>query len=96
VVQTGIAERLVAHREIGFVDLLRTSQALGHVVTGEFDVDAARVGSGGVMGLEESLDLVDNVVEAPRLVAGRGGEPVAVHRVADPERIRIHRLDRLE
>ncbi len=62
----------------------------------ELDVDAARVGSGGAVRLEESTHLVDDVVEASRLVAGRRRESVAVHRVGHPERHGIHSLDRFE
>ena len=53
-------------------------------------VPAARCAS------KKPAHLVDDVVEASRLVAGRRREPVAVHRIGDPERRRVEALDRLE
>ena len=71
VVQARVAQRLVLRRQRRLVDLLRAAEALGDVVAGELDVDAAGVGARGAVRLEEALDLVDDVVEATRLVAGR-------------------------
>src|SRR3984957_7792281 len=42
-VQPGIARRLVALVQVGGHDLVTAAHALGHVVAGELDVDAARV-----------------------------------------------------
>ena len=86
VVQARVAQRLVARRERGLVDLLRAAEALGDVVAGELDVDAAGEGADGAVRLEEAAHLVDDVVEATRLVAGGRRDAVAVHRVGDPQR----------
>src|SRR5689334_6653319 len=83
-VQAGVADRLVAVGQAGLVDLLAAADALGDVVTGELDVDAAGPGAEAAVHVEEALDLVDDVVEAARLVARGRLEGVAVHRVADP------------
>ena len=71
VVQARVAQRLVARREGRLVDVLGAAEALGDVVAGELDVDAARVRADRAVRLEEALDLVDDVVEATRLVAVR-------------------------
>jgi hypothetical protein len=65
-------------------DLLGAAEALGHVVAGELDVDPARDGALGPVDGEEGAQLGHDVVEAARLVPVRGGEGVAVHRVAGP------------
>ena len=47
----------------------RAAEALGDVVAGELDVQAAGVGAERAVHLEEAAHLVDDVVEAPGLVA---------------------------
>ncbi len=54
-VQTGVAQRLVARREGRLVDVLGTAQALGDVVTRQLDVDAAGVRARVAVRLEEAL-----------------------------------------
>src|SRR4051812_2237998 len=85
VVQPRVAQRLVAGGEVGLVDVLRAAEALGHVVPGQLQVQAARDGPEGLVHLEEALYLVEDVPEAAGLVAGRGLERVAVHGIADPQ-----------
>ena len=80
----GSQSGLVALVQVGLDDLVAAADALGDVVAGELDVDAAGVGAEGAVDLEEARDLVEDVVEAAGLVAARGLERVAVHRVADP------------
>ena len=67
-VETRVAERLVARRESGLVDLLGTTQTLRDVITGELDVDAAGVRARRPVRLEEALDLVDDIIEPASLV----------------------------
>ena len=67
VVQARVAQRLVPRLERRLVDVLGAAQALGDIVAGELDVDAARVRPGGAVRLEEALDLVDHIVEAEQL-----------------------------
>ena len=69
VVQARVAHRLVALVEVGVEDLLGAAEALGDVVAGELDVDAAGHRAEGAVHLEEAADLVDDVVEVARLVA---------------------------
>ena len=95
-VEPRVAERLVPGREGCLVDLLGAAEALRDIVTGQLDVDAARVRSCRPVRLEEALDLVDDIVEPPRLVAVGSGEPIAVHRVGDPQRVGVDLLDRFK
>ena len=59
-------------------------------------MNATRVGSDCAVRLEKAPDLVDDVIESPRLVASGCCHPVAVHRIGDPQRIRLARLDRFK
>ena len=63
---------------------LRPAEALGDVLAGQLDVDAAGPGADRAVGLEEPGHLVDDVLEMPGLATGRRRERVAVHRVAGP------------
>ena len=65
-------------------DLVGAAEALGDVVAGELDVDAARPGALGAVRPDEAGDLAEDVVEVAGLAAARAGERVAVHRVAGP------------
>ena len=53
-VQPRVAGRLVALVQVGLDDLVAAADALGHVVAGELDVDAARVGAERAVDLEEA------------------------------------------
>src|SRR5699024_1955591 len=64
------------------------------VLSRELDVDTAGVRTEGVVHLEEALDLVDDPIEVPGLVAVRGGVRVAVHGVAPPDDLVPVLLDR--
>src|SRR3954469_19161197 len=84
-VQPRVARRLVPAVEVLVADLHRAAEALGDVLTGQLDVDAARPGAQRPVHVEEAEHLVDDPVEVPRLVAGRGLARVAVHRAAMTE-----------
>src|SRR3954465_4230518 len=84
-VQAGVAGGLVAAVEVLVADLHGAAEALGDVLAGQLDVDAARPGAQRPGDVEEPEDLVDDAVEVPGLVAGRGLVRVAVHRVALPD-----------
>src|SRR6478752_5974201 len=62
VVEPRVADRLVAGGQRRVVDVLGAAEALGHVVAGQLDVQAARHGAQRVVHLEEATDLVDHVV----------------------------------
>src|SRR3546814_7709519 len=72
-----VAQRLVADR-------LGAADALGDVLPGHLEVDAAGVAALGAVHSEEVLHLGQHAVEGPRLVAARRLDGVAVHRVAGP------------
>src|SRR5215472_4879150 len=57
-VEPGIARGLVPVAQIAFGDVLPAAHALGDVVAGELDVDAARVGAERAVHLEEAGDLI--------------------------------------
>src|SRR3954469_10081195 len=86
-VEPGVAGRLVAAVEVLVADLHGAAEALGDVLAGELDVDAARPGAQPPVDVEEAEDLVDDPVEVAGLVAGRGLVSVAVHRVALPDHL---------
>ena len=83
-VQPRVAGGLVAVGQVDVLDLLGAAEALGDVLAGELDVDAARVGAQRAVHLEEAEHLVDDPVEVPGLVAVGRLVGVAVHRVALP------------
>src|SRR5260370_13353955 len=83
-VKPGVTGGFVPLVQVGGGDLVAAADALGHVVTGELDVDAARVGAEVSVHVEEPVQLVEHVVEVAGLVTARGFEGVAVHRIADP------------
>src|SRR4051794_9732070 len=83
-VQPRVARRLVAAVEVLVTDLHRAAEALGDVLTGQLDVDAAGPGAQRPVHVEETEHLVDDPVEVPRLVTRRRLVRVAVHRVALP------------
>src|SRR6185436_16973518 len=84
-VQPRVAGRLVPVGQVEVLDALRAAETLGHVLAGELDVDAARVGAEAAVHLEVAEHLVDDPVEVPGLVAVRRLVGVAVHRVALPD-----------
>src|SRR5690625_2098208 len=83
-IQARVYEGLVATRETGLVNLRAASEYLVDVNTGKFVVDAAQFGAEGAVYFDEAAKFVNNVFKAPRLVARRGREGVAVHRVSNP------------
>ena len=95
-VQPRVARGLVAAAEVGVGDLLRAAEALGDVLAGHLDMDAAGMGAQRRVHLEEALYLVDDAVEVAGLVAGRGLDGVAVHRVALPDHLVAGGVDLLD
>src|SRR6476660_552080 len=83
-VQPRIAGRLVPAVEVLVADLHGAAEALGDVLAGQLDVDAARPGAQRPVHVEEAEHLVDDAVEVAGLVAAGGLVGVAVHRVALP------------
>src|SRR5882757_5089076 len=86
-VQPGVAGGLVPAGQVGLLDGLRTTEALGDVLPGELDVQTARVGAQMVVYLEIAEHLVDDPVEMAGLVAVGRLDRVAMHRVALPDHL---------
>ena len=70
-VQPWVACRLVAAVQVGVGDVLCATETLGDVLTGEFDVDAARPRALGAMGSDEPADLGDDIVEVGAFVRAK-------------------------
>src|SRR5262249_53409509 len=79
-VEAGVARGLVPVAQVAFGDVLPAAHALGDVVAGELDVDAARVGAERAVHLEEAGDLVQHVIEVAGPVAARPPPPVSARR----------------
>ena len=60
VVQARIHERLVTVAQRLVINVLAAANHLGDVITGEFDVQAARDSSRGLVGLEEATELISD------------------------------------
>src|SRR4051794_18903714 len=86
-VEARVAVGVVAVLEAGVGDRLGAAGALGDVLAGHLEVDAAGVRALGLVDGEEAPDLGQDAVERPGLVAGRGLHRIAVHRVAGPDDI---------
>src|SRR5947209_4914090 len=78
-VQPRVAGGLVAAVEVLVADLHRAAEALGDVLAGELDVDAAGPGAQRPVDVEEAEHLVDDPVEVAGLECGRGSLRVALH-----------------
>ena len=70
--------------EVGVGHGVGAAEALGDVLAGQLDVDAAGPRALGTVGADESGDLADDVVEVAGLAPVRRAERVAVHRIARP------------
>src|SRR5579883_612965 len=88
-VQSRIAERMVAIVEIFFADGACSTGAFRHVLPGHLEMDAARVGAFRLMNGKKRLDLRQDAIERPRLVAGSGRNRVPVHRIAGPHHLAL-------
>ncbi|GJE07014.1 hypothetical protein AOPFMNJM_2338 [Methylobacterium jeotgali] len=92
--------RVEARIAVGVVAVLKVvggqragaARALGHVLARHLEMDAAGHRALRAVDFEEGLDLRHHPLEGPRLVAA-GGDGVAVHRVADPDRLPPLALD---
>ncbi|QTK78540.1 hypothetical protein AT6N2_C0675 [Agrobacterium tumefaciens] len=75
----------------------RATRALGHVLAGHLDVDAARMRALGAMDLEEAFDFRQDALERARLVVVER-DRVAMHGIAGPYDLAaflFHRTDEL-
>src|SRR5262249_23490736 len=75
---------MIAVRQIGLGNCLCAPHAFGDVLSGHLDMDAAGMGAFAAMNVEERLDLRQDEVERPRLVAASRLGGVSMHGVAGP------------
>src|ERR1700737_3920021 len=87
---------MVTVAQATFGDRLRTADAFRDVLAGHLEMNAARVGSHGLVHCEEPADFGENAVEGPRLVAGARHHGIAVHRIAGPPPLAAFALDRTD
>src|ERR1700686_1580595 len=81
-IEAGIADRVIAVVEILIGDGAGAADALGDVLAGHFQMDAAGMGALRRVDGAERLHLRHDAVERTGLVAGGRGDSVAMHRVA--------------
>ena len=86
-VQTRVAQGLVAACQRCLVNGVGATQAFSHVVTGHLHMNTAGECAQRLVHLEEASNLVEYVVEAAGLVAGRHRDSVAVHRIGNPDNL---------
>ncbi len=95
-VQAGIAISVIAVRQMVFANRLGAAGALGYVLAGHFDVDAAGLTAFGLMDGEKAPDLFQNALERTGLIATGRGDGIAVHGIAGPDHLAafpLHRPD---
>src|ERR1700761_2329548 len=95
-VQPGIAHRVIAVAEILMTDGAGAADAFGDVLPGHLQMHAAGMGALGRMDGEERFHLGKDAIKRPGLVAGVGGDGVAMHRIARPHHhtaLALHRAD---
>src|SRR5712671_4030202 len=86
-VQARIAEGVVAIVEVFFADGAGAAGTFRDILAGHLQVDAARIGAFRLMNGEKRLDLGQDAIERPGLVAGTGRDGVPVHRIARPHHL---------
>src|SRR5947209_11054612 len=86
-VQPRVAESLIPAAEIGLREPVRAADALGDVLAGHLDMDAAAPGPGLGVAVEETVHLAQDRVEAAGLDLGGRADRVPVHRVAQPNHL---------
>src|SRR5439155_25576039 len=80
-VEPRVAMRQVVCAEALLAELLGAADAFGDVLAGQLEMHPAGIAPLGEMHGKRAMQLVEDAVEDPRLVAGRRGDRVAVHRV---------------
>ncbi len=75
---------MVAIVEVFFADGAGPAGTFRDILAGHLQVDAAHIGAFRLMNGEKRLDLGQDAIERPGLVAGTGRDGVAVHRIARP------------
>src|SRR5712671_7225608 len=92
-IEAGIADGVVAIAEILMGDGAGAADAFGDILPGHLEMNAAGMGALRSVNAEERLDLRQDAVERPGLVAGVGADGVAVHWIARPHHCPALALD---
>ncbi|GBF26933.1 hypothetical protein MnTg02_01977 [bacterium MnTg02] len=87
---------MIAVREIGFFHRAGPTGTFGDILTRHFDMNTTRMRSFGAMHVEKALDLAQNAIERPGLVARRCLDRIAMHRIARPDNALAFPLDSLD
>ena len=90
-IQARIYARAVGTLQVLVSKPARTSGALGDVLAGELDVHPAQVRAHVSVNTEREIELLEDILETPRLDSTGSGLGVAVHGIAHPQ----HRLSGL-
>ena len=85
VVEPWVDVGLVGFTEVRFGQTAGSSDALGDVLAGEFQVGTAEARTAGVVDSKRESQFVDDVVESPGLAPVLCSDGVSVHGVAHPE-----------
>ena len=84
---------MVAVAQVAFGDRARAAGAFGDVLARHLEMHAAGIDRFAAADGEERADFGGDALGRPRLVAARGLDRVAVHRVADPQHAPALALD---
>src|SRR5437879_12045844 len=84
-VQPRIAKRLVAEVELGPANRLGAAEACGDILAREREMHPAGPRADLAVRGEKAFQLVQDLVEPPRLATARRDAPEAVHRIARPD-----------
>lgn len=71
--------------QIGVFEAVGASQALGHIIASQFEMEATWPSATGAMHFEVQLDLIENGIELTRFEAAFARERIAVHRITHPQ-----------
>src|ERR1700734_887129 len=95
-IEARIAKGVIPIMQIRFRNDARPAGAFGHVLSGHLEMNSAGVDTLGAAGGEEVAHFLGDAFGRPRLVAARGLDRIAVHRVRDPQELAAFALDRAQ
>src|SRR3984885_6886941 len=95
-IEARIAKGVIPIMQIRFRNDARPAGAFGHVLAGHLEMNSAGVDTLGAAGGEEVAHFLGDAFSRPRLVAARGLDRIAVHRVRDPQELASLAFDRAQ
>src|ERR1700729_1275686 len=95
-IEARIAKGVIPIMQIGFRNDAPPAGAFGDVLAGHLEMNSAGVDALGAAGGEEVAHFLGDAFSRPRLVAARGLDRIAVHRVRDPQELAAFALDRAQ